>query len=321
MSFRTTPDAKVVNLSHVMIMHKPPMGEMDKTFKDRVAYSEYHAAKAILANPDAIVLYEGLTENLTPEVVKKQSSQRILFTAAEIYFPSGFPDTFAGLSELQKHFLVEQGGPCTLFYLGKISHVYKTRRKETDKLVDEFIATGANAGSVFESCEKDAIDFAKEAVRETGKNHVLLVFGALHDYKKRIALLNDPSIIFRDSIDTRDPSSLAAFTDDLYDHIDSDSMSRMIDNYLGKEIKIDLQKMADEQTKKILFPTMTQEKIGDIKLVMERLLKDERVEHTAMLVDTNGLRVNSLFCPSRSEIIEYVKGSEIPRTPKVMDMD
>lgn len=210
MTFRSTlsgtasADAEV-KITHVQQLHMPPGTEdIPASFKERIAQSQYWVARAILANPSAIVLAEGVNENLTPE------NRSFAWTlVAQMYFPDGIPSTFSSLTTLQKKMLSEHCAAFVLFYLGKITHLYKTSNEAESKSLEPILAKALTVGlskteeaTVNEIREDRAIFWAKDAALTSGNNKVLLVYGGAHDFEYRIQQSKLPGVIFHGAIDT-----------------------------------------------------------------------------------------------------------------------
>lgn len=197
---------KKISIIHVQQKHKPPfMQNCPPKILEEVAYSQYHVAKIILENKDAIVLKESLYENYTPKIFQESSSQeKSMFSFVAMVFPKGIPGSFDKLSPLQKDTLVKLSGPVVLFYLGQLTHIYKTSSEKECKLVDSRVKLG-EVGVITEVREKQAIHWAKQAAIQSGKTKVLLVFGASHNFERTISKLNDPLVTFHKNINTVTP--------------------------------------------------------------------------------------------------------------------
>lgn len=117
----------------------------------------------------------------------------------------GLLETFEDLSFEQKKFLVERGGSFTIFLLGKIPAIYRAVEAQTNSIILALFKNGTYIPYYVDDLrEKNAINYIKEAARNTGKQEVevILVYGGAHDFKNRIKSLNDDEIIFEGSIET-----------------------------------------------------------------------------------------------------------------------
>lgn len=222
-----------ISIMHVQQIHKPRFCKEEDIPKEieEVAYSQYHVAKVILENKDAIVLKESLIQDLSPVEFKQASSNIMLvpsfmkhifpsgipsaFTDLTPFqetkqlssdtisislfmkrtFPSGIPSAFTDLTPFQKVTLLEFGGTFVLFYLGLLTHVYKTISKDENCYLDARIATG-ELHLMMEPRERLAIHWAKQAALKSDKNKILLIYGVVHDFEHLISKLNDPKVVF-----------------------------------------------------------------------------------------------------------------------------
>lgn len=200
-----------ISVIHIKQQHKIP--DFVREYREiGTSYSQYHVAKSILEHKDAIVLQEGLYEDYTPQIYFESKE---LVEEVKKNFSKGLPDSYKELSELQRQFLREFDGSVILFFLGQITHVFKTQSEEEfkqdsvehDKLIKQLNElegtelTSDTLNWLFKVREERALNRAKETAREHGANKVLLVYGADHDIEKRISDLKDPSIVFEKSID------------------------------------------------------------------------------------------------------------------------
>lgn len=210
-SVDATPERKIT-LQHVKQMHMPRVSVSVVTpiVKEHVSYSQYHVARTILANPNTIVLDEGLYEDCTPETAEKLKKDPMgMFVVAKIIFPDGIPDQFEKLNQLQKDFIAEVGAPIVLFYLDQLTHVYKTSSEEENKKLESAVAKG-DYSMVYEPREKQALFWAKQAAIKSGKNHILLIYGADHNFERHKDILSKEGIDIQMSLDTRKPRPTAS---------------------------------------------------------------------------------------------------------------
>lgn len=205
------PERKIT-LQHVKQAHDLPGLQLDPMGKEAVSYSQYHVAKtilAILANRNAVVVAEGL-EDHTPESAKELKMNPMnMFRAAKSIFRKGIPDKFEELNALQKQFLVEVTAPRVLFFLDQLTHIYQTSSKEERKEL-EIALSKDDYSMVFEPRERQALFWAKQAAIKSGKNHILLIFGASHNFERHQDILSKEGIEIQMSIDTRNPETLSS---------------------------------------------------------------------------------------------------------------
>lgn len=183
-----------VYITHVKQTHMPPAGiEVTKTEKDDVAYSQFNVCRAIIANPDALVVQEGLHENYTPELVSKNQNT----VRAKQVFSNGIPEHYEELNSEQKDYLARRTGPVTLFDLGILSHIYKSIGKVESDQINALIAAG-HFNVIYAARERLAIKYAKEAAKSAAEQNVniLLVFGGVHDFASRIQSSADGDNLF-----------------------------------------------------------------------------------------------------------------------------
>lgn len=217
-----------VFITHLKQIHWPPFGAKPTSeLLDRIAFSQYQIAKVILANPNAIVLYEGLTKNLLGFDLNKQQDFSLDPDVLSLYeygirenllksFRLGIPNSFSELNEEQKALIAEHGGDKVLYYLKKLNSIYQTitpekylnhlaqvRKELTKLLTDKELYK--NIGLISKTYEEEAIYWAKQAALQSGMNHVLLIFGKGHDFQARIQQMNDPSVCLYKEIDTSVP--------------------------------------------------------------------------------------------------------------------
>lgn len=203
--------APKISIIHLQQQHQPPFTKtISPEIQEAVAYSQYHVAMRILEHKKAIVLKESLYEDFNPTIFAELSRKDPqLFSSVKKIFPNGIPSSFDELKPSQKTTFVTHGGSEILFYLGYLTHIYKTSSKEECKLVDDGIAKKDEnlATLMFETREKQALHWAQQAAIESGKTQILLVFGAGHDFTSRISELKDSTIAFEKTIDTTIPRS------------------------------------------------------------------------------------------------------------------
>ncbi|CEG56887.1 ankyrin repeat domain-containing protein [Legionella fallonii] len=164
---------------------------------EEIAHSQFVVAQTIISHPDYVVLQEGLTENLNKwhRISSEQIEIRRIFS-------DGFPKNYDDLSHLQKKILALKNATIILYYLGVIDNLYKTA--DENKQREYFYNAEADLGSyfVYKPREIDALHFAKEITQLTNNPKILLIFGAEHNFEKRIQLMHDKSIKFRKNIET-----------------------------------------------------------------------------------------------------------------------
>jgi hypothetical protein len=215
-STSTAATPQKVSITHVKQMHMPPKSSEEMITDDmieHIACSQYGVIKTILANPEAIVVKEGLTEDYTPS-----TKHQMLAKTTQIILPLGIPDDYSKLTPLQKKFLADLGGAEVLFFLNKLTHIYKAITVDDDKRISSIVRgdqkelTSAQLLNrilkpeisllVFGEREKLALTLAKKAALLSKKNHVLLIFGSKHNFKTRIQEVNDPEIEYKGSVET-----------------------------------------------------------------------------------------------------------------------
>lgn len=186
-------------LTHVKQMHADPILGIDvpKSSFEKMALSQFKVVKTILQFPNAAVLDESLFEDLiaddlSPENQKKRVEALKLFPKKEL------PTDYADLDPEQKKFIVLNGGAITLLLLGKLTHVYKTYNSQFEyNAIWESFRLGRDVSVITETREKLAISLAKRAAGITKKQHVLLIYGAMHDF-----VSSDSNVIFTPSVAT-----------------------------------------------------------------------------------------------------------------------
>lgn len=209
--------AEKIYITNVKFNHPLPLdlfgikSETPPEISDLIARSQFKTMQTILAHPGFIVVCECLYENATPEKLQELlSSPFSLASVVRMFFKNGvIPDTYDELTEVQKLVLSEHDGAMILFFLGKITHIYKSQTEAEWKLIEARIRAG-DMSDVMAPREILAINWCKQAAKESGNNQILLLFGAAHNFKERIALLNDPGVVFGGEIDTRKLSSSPA---------------------------------------------------------------------------------------------------------------
>jgi hypothetical protein len=194
-----------INITHVMQMHNRPAisknGYPESPEEaEAIASSQYRITQIILNNPNYIVVSEGAYEDLN-----SQSPTLMKDIIAQTIFPKGIPDQFLELTNSQKDFLKENGAANTLYYLGELSHVYRSTDADSEKrdakLIEENFANILSA-AVGESRETRALNWAKSAAEKSKNNNVLLIYGSSHDFEDRIIKLNDKTFCYKGDYNT-----------------------------------------------------------------------------------------------------------------------
>lgn len=184
------------NITHIKQLHTP-RHPMDQPLLEKIAFSQYKVAKTILAHPHSIVAHEDIYKTMTPTDVK---DNRFVPLTHKI-FPNGIPESFTSLNPVQKEYLAKIQGAKTLYYLGKLSHIYKTASEQEAKRINSGIAIG-RLDLIFEARETLALTWSHQAALHAKNPHILLVYGAGHNFKSRIEQLHHSSIVFKKSINT-----------------------------------------------------------------------------------------------------------------------
>ncbi len=172
------PFSRVNLLSHRFIhirqMHKVP-GKED--YLDAVVSSQLKVIQAIRRYPHCPVLAESLDERIT-----KRDCDREDILTAKLLFSEGIPLTLEGLSPRQKAFIYHHHAPDLLLFLGELPALEKTIHKEVSKEMLQKALAG-DVSMRDEGREKEAVLCAKETFATQACSTVLVVFGALHDFK------------------------------------------------------------------------------------------------------------------------------------------
>lgn len=203
---------QAIFITHLKQKHSAPEFERNLSapsqarIKEEIVYSQFQTALTILRSKDSIVLLEGLNEDLTED-------NRNLQIGSEVgsEFKEGFPDRYDLLTVEQKKLLYEFSGPEILFYLGELSNIYKTETMDVTQRIVKMLNETPRTEILKPACmelilgvrEKCAIECVKLAALTSKNEHVLMVFGARHDFEETIKALNDKTIVFKGSIDTR----------------------------------------------------------------------------------------------------------------------
>lgn len=180
---------KTIHLTHVKQIHLPPhvnIAEINPSDFEKVAYSQFQVAQAILDNPNALVLKESLYEDYTPELsLQNQNSAK-----AKALFPEGSFTDYGKLNGEQKNYLARRSGAVTLYDLGILSAVYKTLEKYQDNKIKQILLLSSGdyekTDPIRESLAITQVQLAakKSASQEV---EVLLIFGGKHDFTKEAA--------------------------------------------------------------------------------------------------------------------------------------
>lgn len=203
-SSASSSDPKIY-VTHIMQEHAFNAQNATPPQIDRIAYSQFQIIKEILANPDHMIVLEGLMEDMTPET--KDSWPMCINDAHEL-FSNGIPEKFSELTSLQKMFLAERGGPSTLYFLGKIDYIHKSMGtsfyKKHKKEAYEDPAEFEDMDFSLTAREIKAITCLQRAAQKTGNKevHVFLIFGALHNFEARIIAMKNKNLVFKDKIST-----------------------------------------------------------------------------------------------------------------------
>ncbi len=225
-----------INITHIQQMHKPPFVEnISLSIQEMVAYSQYNVAQYILESKDSIVLMEGLSEDYDSKKFESclENSPTIPYIMGS--FPEGIPNSFSELTPVQKELLVSYGAPVILFFLGNLEAVYKTadikQSQSVKSVITSFLKskTDFEETSFFETVETNALKWAKHAALQTHKNEILLIYGATHDFEKRLSKLNDSNFVFKAKIFT-------LIAPDLQNSIINKGLHHLLDN---NSIKLD----------------------------------------------------------------------------------
>ncbi len=192
--------ARKIRITHVMQDHLP-VGEVEINDEAlfKVAFSQFGVMQAILSNPSALVLQEGLCEDYTPELLSKNQNAVLV----KRVFPNGLPKQFNQLNADQKDYIARRMGSVTLFDMGLLSRVHKTIDRKQNAIVTALILD-QKFDAIYEHRELLAIQHAKLAVNDSksANDHVLMVFGGVHDFKKTISESKDPTVVYAGSIET-----------------------------------------------------------------------------------------------------------------------
>ncbi len=237
---------KKINITHIKQLHDNPISEMTPSETEKVAFSQFNVAKAILKKykpQETIILLEGEVEDLLQETQRSEWVIKEEASRIKQIFPSGLPDQFSSLTSLQKETLVKIDSTKILYYLGEITDIYKTANKNEQKesvrcvqkmqhlnieYKDDFShlnwhprmqAEAVYARNqryydymwcVWKPREWLAIRYAKEAAIKTNKSEVLIIFGGVHNFNECIDLMKDPDISLSSAIETtpEEPPSL-----------------------------------------------------------------------------------------------------------------
>src|SRR5690349_17777590 len=84
-----------VKQTHLLISQK----EFTDAEIKEIAYSQFNVCRAVIANPDALVVQESLYENYTPELVPKNQFAKLVKNV----FPEGIPEKFFFFKEYGNH--------------------------------------------------------------------------------------------------------------------------------------------------------------------------------------------------------------------------
>jgi hypothetical protein len=231
---------------------------LSHTAYEKIAFSQFGTAQAILQDlkeNKSIVLVEGLNQDLSPLEMSITKAEEALYI-----FPQGLPKNYLELNDQQKYFLVTVGGAYTLYYLNQLPNIYKTLTPEEDKEIREkleyenlpkMLSKIYNpSGNAFypefdilinEKRELAALKLAEKAAIETGNPNVILVFGAAHNFEKRIKFLSNPFIVFNKNIETHEsdkpsvvPKSIFSGLNSFFDKKLEDKHDIITINFLKK---------------------------------------------------------------------------------------
>jgi hypothetical protein len=208
----TSPSETKINVTHLMQEHA---GQDFCAFIARtpeIAYSQFRIIEEILANPDAIIVLEGLEKDLTPEV-RNRLDLFLLIKQAKEFFPDTVPDKFEDLTGPQMDFLATHGGAKTLYYLGIRDYVYKSAtssfyekhgKKDFYEREDEDEDKLHNIDYYITEREKKAIRCLQKMALTLGEKEVsvLLIFGIAHNFEARIKAMKNENLIFKTKINT-----------------------------------------------------------------------------------------------------------------------
>jgi hypothetical protein len=197
-------------ITHVKQRHSDhliPIENIEPDLKKEIAQSQYQVGSAIMSNPHSIVLSERCYYDLTPKIYHDAVTKgEPLYRSIQDTFLIGFPSSFSDMTPLQTNLLIEHGAPKILFYLGLITHVYKTMNNaEYEFLVETFRYGKMHDDLIYRQREEQAIHWARIASITSGNNNVLLVYGAAHDFETVIAKYVKQNITFYKNIYTTKP--------------------------------------------------------------------------------------------------------------------
>lgn len=264
-----------VYVTHVQQLHMP-RHNADKDTLEHIAHSQFHVARAIIDHPNAAVVQEDHYTDLTP----KHANENRFVPLTHRLFPQGLPHKFQELTNTQKEFLAKMQGATTLFYLGKLSHIYKSASEAEAKRINSGIAIG-RLDLIFEAREKLALLWAKKAAADAKKQDVLLVYGAGHDFHSCVDRLKIPSVIFKKSISTTLESEDRATATEKQPPVENKSLVLPKESY-GENVEDLYQNFIPDIVKNLLDKRLTTLKelqivYGKSPWVIEALLSEENL--------------------------------------------
>lgn len=209
------------NATLVHIAQTHPVSDHKRDVFDLIAMSQFKVALTIIANPNAIVLDEGLVHNITAEheYLYSFSNDEDFYKEIEELksdFSRGFPNKYNELTHTQKNWLVKEGAACVLFNLGLLKAIYRAdtpeeydeRRKQLQKknyfnrpfywgwFSNPTESDPELKRIVYDRREEIALKLAKEAATKSGNNLILLIYGARHQFGEKIKQMGDDDIIY-----------------------------------------------------------------------------------------------------------------------------
>ena len=199
-----------INFIHVKQIHGPNLPLLQAMLKDkynitfpiallkratqdsqeRAIRSQLKVAEAILKHPDCPVLDENLDCDITLDTIYEKKKEHE-FSEKKAQFEKIFPGRelpeFDALNDIQKELLCEYGAPQVLHVLQKITAVYKSVHPEQLQAFEEQAKSGnvkqILSEQLMSAREKEAIACAREAAIMHNHSTVLVVYGALHNFK------------------------------------------------------------------------------------------------------------------------------------------
>ena len=215
-SFTTCAFRPETRIAHFPMYHYPPSGELNDSLREKITKSQFQLLRTILMyHPHIAVFDEHVTINdYGPKVFNSLQNQgksgvtytrhdgtifdlQLRFNEAQSLFHAGIPQYYDQLGELQKKYLLDTGGPLTLYFLGYIPQLHKVIDYGDLRIVMNHIKSQGGAGQFFRvsSNQRDyyVYDFREEKlfyqvttffeINPSFNGLALISYGALHDMK------------------------------------------------------------------------------------------------------------------------------------------